>query len=163
MNHRKFLKKSIPYRIGEELGSIFPDEYKITEHESLKLKEFYGNNTVLFFLSTRCNACNYDEVLDFMRSYKKFTYILLIDGRYEDYKKISEKFRGYKVFNCNMEIISNDFSKLKVEVIPWVIGINSIGQIICGGAFITCSDIINQIKVMVEVHEYHYPEQRIEA
>ncbi|QDS34167.1 hypothetical protein [Brevibacillus brevis] len=130
-NHRRFLK-SQPVPIYQ-IGNYLPSELVLNKQgETLQL-DWIRNapySTIIFVMSKRCAACNYDAVEAFINKYPKFTYHMLIEGDEEYLNTIRNRFPEVPIAPCESILVQKE---LDFYGIPWMFGVNKVGQIVAGG------------------------------
>lgn len=130
-DHRKFLKTFDSNNIGD----FFPKEL-ILDIEGNKIDTDEISNSscgyFVFLAGTSCDACDFSVIEEFINKYKKFNYLMLLQG-----SKDSVLQQGINIdidiHSCSMRLISNQLNGN--GLIPSVLVINPKGQIIAGGIF----------------------------
>lgn len=148
--HRKFLKteRTITY----DLGEFFPEKLYYSENsDAISFNWDYKvqYSTVIFIMSQYCSACDYTAVKKFTQKYKKFTYLIFIEGSNDFVNNIISKYEfPFDFLRCDLDIINKE---LNIKIIPFVIGINRVGQIVAGGLINSIESIEREMKPLLDV------------
>lgn len=136
--HRRFLKsKDLSYNLGE----FFPKEL-ILDIEGTKintsniLNSSFGS--FVFLAGTNCDACNFSVIEEFTTKYKKFEFLMLLQGSLNSVLEQNVKI-NIDTYSCKMRLISDQLNHN--GLIPSFLVINPKGQIIAEGIF-------NDLKVL---------------
>lgn len=130
-DHRKFLKTFSTNNIG----NFFPNELILDiEGNTIDTSEIsyspFGH--FVFLAGTNCDACNFSVIEEFINKYKKFNYLMLLQGSIESILEQGVKI-NIDIYSCSMKLISNQLNSN--GLIPSVLVINPKGQIIASGIF----------------------------
>ncbi len=138
-DHRKFLKTFS----ANNIGGFFPSELILDiEGNTIDTSEISNSacGYFVFLAGTNCDACNFSVIEEFINKYKKFNYLMLLQGSKE---KVSI---NMDIYSCSMKLISNQLNDN--GYIPSVLVINPKGQIIANGIF-NSLDILEAIALLL--------------
>ncbi|MGZ9586638.1 hypothetical protein [Paenibacillus marinisediminis] len=149
--HKKFLKLRDfeEYKIGKYIPlyvELFNSSSKDIDIISLDISSKAG---VIFFVSTFCITCDFEVVEQIINKYSKFNFTIFLESSEEQYKEVQYKFPNTQIFYCDINYVTNQF---EVYSVPWVLGINSIGQIVGGGVLYNFETGINIISPLIKAY-----------
>ncbi|QYR21110.1 hypothetical protein KZ483_25905 [Paenibacillus sp. sptzw28] len=152
MEHRKFFKS---IQVEYEVGIFLPNEVLLlregTPTDLSWLKDTM-NGSILFFLSHYCEACDAEVVLEAIKKYPEFSYIIFFEGPVNpvsNYKQLLDE-RNVKLYSFHIDQIENS---LKVQLIPYQLVLNKVGQVITAGIINTLPMIEDLMLPLLRVME----------
>jgi hypothetical protein len=155
-NHRKFLKgNGFSYRGGREFPvelKMLPDDTEAKNFNCLREVE-YGS--ILFIISTACDACKIDPIKKFSQAYEDFDYYLFYDTDETTINEAKNDLPHFKgVHLCELRTLNTglDYG----AIVPWVFTINNKGQIISGSPF---SDEVMLESILEPFSRTFYPKK----
>ncbi|MVO98603.1 hypothetical protein [Paenibacillus lutrae] len=150
-DHRRFLKQTIE---NYKLGSYFPEKLILlakTDPVSFDWLRHTERGTLVFILSGTCSACNTEPVISFMNKYPHFDYCILFEGSLqslEDHRK--ELDSNVPIYPCDTVKLH---AQLKVNVVPYVIVLNKIGQAVGADIFDNLARLERVASPLIRVYE----------
>ncbi|KQO10860.1 hypothetical protein [Paenibacillus sp. Leaf72] len=128
--HHQFYKSKIEYKIGRYIpNSIRLFEGFPKEDMSWIKESNYGS--VLYFFGANCQACDIEVAFKTYSNHKEFNYVIFCENYNDELlKEYQTRHESVKVYAYNSRCIS---SEIGVNVVPFMLVVNKIGQIITAG------------------------------
>ncbi|WP_405081972.1 hypothetical protein ACI48J_04975 [Paenibacillus chitinolyticus] len=152
LEHRRFLKSSTLQEY--KIGGYIPDQIQLLNGKTkeslqwLKQTEFGG---VIFVFSKHCTACNMDIALETFNKHQEIAYAMFCEGySEEEFSELGDKHEGLKLYAHEMSCLE---AELNIQVVPYMLVVNKIGQIIGGGIVNSYEHVFNLIKPLLRVIE----------
>lgn len=150
-SHRKFLKE---YSHEYQLGTYFPEELILqanTEPLSFEWIRHSKHGSLVFMVSATCMACRMEPIQKFVDHYKDFEYCVFFEGSRESMNTQKEIYDfDIPFYQCD----SNKIQKhLKINVVPYVLVLNKIGQVVSAGIFNDYGNLKQLANSLIRVYE----------
>lgn len=150
-DHRRFLKQNIEHY---KLGAFFPESLVLlakTDPVCFEWLRRTEHGTIVFFMSATCTACNMKPAISFMDLYPDFDYCLLFEGSPEAYEEQrSQLAPEVAMHRCETTKLQ---ARLKVNVVPYVIVLNKIGQAIGADIFHDLAKLQKVASPLIRVYQ----------
>ncbi|WP_145947987.1 hypothetical protein [Paenibacillus sp. Y412MC10] len=149
--HRRFLKQ-----FSEEfkLGTYFPENLTLlakSEPVSFQWLRETVHGSVVFFVSAHCSACRMEPIQEFVKRYGVFRYCILFEGSREELELQRE------IYDLDTPCYLCDTAKLqgqlKVNMTPFALILNKIGQAVSAGIFNDYEKLEQLAAPLIRVHE----------
>ncbi|MCY9545286.1 hypothetical protein M5X00_27300 [Paenibacillus alvei] len=135
LDHRRFLKSSNSYKIGEYIPDVIVQDSNDISLQWLK-DSLHGS--AMFFFSNNCEACDINVAYETCRRYNKFCYAIFCEGYDEEaILELQKKYtkENIKVYSYKVKYL---IEQLNVRAVPYMLVVNKIGQVIGAGIVNTC-------------------------
>ncbi|MFC5702308.1 hypothetical protein ACFPVX_13480 [Cohnella faecalis] len=132
IGHRKFLKSS---RVDYELGTFLPSDVILMREEKpvdLSWLSQTVNGSVMFFLSSYCEVCDAEIVIQTINDFPEYSYAIFFESPNNPvlrHAKLLDE-RGVKLYPFQLNQLE---SSIKVQLVPFQLVLNTVGQVITAG------------------------------
>ncbi|MFB9324414.1 hypothetical protein ACFFSY_00470 [Paenibacillus aurantiacus] len=130
MLHRRFLKSSTT---EYELGTFLPERVTLRQNEDpidLTSVAKTGNGSVLFFISSSCEACNAEAVREAIQTYPEFSYIVFYEGSRNPIPSAFLESRHVAHHSFQIDLLVKN---MNLNMLPYQLVLNQVGQVIAAG------------------------------
>jgi hypothetical protein len=158
VGHRKFLKSS---KADYELGTFLPSYVTLMRGEKpvdLSWLSQTRNGSVMFFLSSYCEVCDADIVIETINEYPEYSYAIFFESPNNpvtNYTKFLEE-RSVRLYSFQINQLE---SSIKVQLVPFQLVLNKVGQVITAGIINTLPMIKALMMPLIRTKENNWNEE----